>query len=55
MAAVAAITRTGVGLFTIQFSEAWAQKYLDFNFYCQQAAYSAAYRDCGASCMRFSL
>lgn len=38
----AAITRTGVGLFTIQFSQAWAQKWLDFSFYCQQATYSAA-------------
>lgn len=38
----AAIVRTGVGLFTVQFSQAWALKYLDFNFYCQQATYAAA-------------
>jgi len=42
LGAVAAIARTGVGLFTIQFDQIWTLKYLDFNGVFQQAAYSAA-------------
>lgn len=37
----AAITRTGAGLFTVQFSQAWALKYLDFSATFQQATYAA--------------
>lgn len=33
---------TGTGLYTIQFSEAWALKFLDFNATFQQATYAAA-------------
>lgn len=40
--ATASIVRTGVGLFTVQFSQAWAQRYLDFSDNIQQAAYSSA-------------
>lgn len=42
LGSTAAIARTGVGLFTIQFDQIWALKYLDFNGVFQQAAYSAA-------------
>lgn len=41
--ATAAIVRTGVGLFTVQFERAWALPYLDFNNgQIKQATYSAA-------------
>lgn len=40
--ATASVVRTGVGLFTVQFSQAWALKYLSVSPLIQQTTYSAA-------------